>query len=64
MCVVIGLQSTGEAAAESLKLGPHSPPSDSFVSPCRELLRHFIEQSFPIHYVQSQEGVGEGSMLQ
>eukprot|EP00775_Hariotina_reticulata_P007699 gene7699-7898_t len=54
MCVVIGLQSTGEAAADAINLNPDSDVH-GFVSPCRELLLHFIRQSFPVHYAQSQE---------
>lgn len=38
-CVVVGLQSTGEAAADAVGLGASGPgPVDGWVSPCKELL--------------------------
>ncbi|KAF8066309.1 strawberry notch-like protein [Scenedesmus sp. PABB004] len=46
MSVVIGLQSTGEAAADALGLEPGPVPG--FVSPCKELLERFITTHFPV----------------
>jgi hypothetical protein len=54
MCVVIGLQSTGEAAADAMGLEPG--PLPGFVSPCKELLVRFIHQHFPTLKAQSAEG--------
>jgi hypothetical protein len=54
MCVVIGLQSTGEAAADAMGLEPG--PLPGFVSPCKEMLLRFIQQNFPEHAAQSPEG--------
>jgi len=45
MCVVIGLQSTGEAAADALCLAPG--PLPGFVSPAKEMLLRLIAQHFP-----------------
>ena len=46
MCVVIGLQTTGESASEALDLMPGQQVA-GFVSPCREMLRRFVETYFP-----------------
>jgi hypothetical protein len=54
MCVVIGMQSTGEAAADAMGLEPG--PLPGFVSPCKEMLLRFIQQNFPEHSAQSPEG--------
>lgn len=54
MSVVIGLQSTGEAAADAMGVEPG--PLPGFVSPCKELLVRFIQQHFPIHHPQAPEG--------
>lgn len=54
MCVVIGLQSTGEAAADAMGLEPG--PLPGFVSPCKEMLLRFIQLNFPEHAAQSPEG--------
>jgi hypothetical protein len=43
--VVIGLQSTGEAAADSLGLQPGD--QCGFISTTRQLLLHFVETHFP-----------------
>ena len=43
--VVIGLQTTGEAAAESMGLQPGQ--ACGFVSTTRELLQRFVETHFP-----------------
>lgn len=43
--IVIGLQSTGEAAADSLGLQPGD--RCGFISTCRQLLQHFVEAHFP-----------------
>lgn len=45
-CVVIGLQTTGEAAADAMGLEPG--PVAGWVSPTRELLRRFVETHFPV----------------
>eukprot|EP00878_Enallax_costatus_P032695 GHUV01035950.1.p1 GENE.GHUV01035950.1~~GHUV01035950.1.p1 ORF type:complete len:643 (+),score=180.98 GHUV01035950.1:954-2882(+) len=58
MCVVIGLQSTGEAAADAMGLEPG--PLPGFVSPCKELLVRFIQQHFPIHHPQAPEAAAMG----
>jgi hypothetical protein len=55
MCVVIGLQSTGEAAADAMGLEPG--PLPGFVSPCKEMLLRFIQQNFPEHAAQTPEGM-------
>ncbi len=52
-CVVIGLQSTGEAAADALGLKPGPAP---FVSTTRELLLRFVEIHFPVQPPVSAEG--------
>ncbi|KAF6265497.1 hypothetical protein COO60DRAFT_1623874 [Scenedesmus sp. NREL 46B-D3] len=58
MCVVIGLQSTGEAAADAMGLEPG--PLPGFVSPCKEMLLRFIQQNFPEHAAQSPEAAAMG----
>ncbi|GIL79152.1 hypothetical protein Vretifemale_8504, partial [Volvox reticuliferus] len=45
-CVVIGLQTTGEAAAEAAGLEPGPVPG--FVSPTKEMLLRFVTQHFPV----------------
>ena len=46
--VVVGLQSTGEAAADALGLVPGEPvPGGGFVSTARQLLLTFVETHFP-----------------
>ncbi len=45
-CVVIGLQSTGEAAADAVGLEPG--PVAGFVSPTKEMLLRFVRQHFPV----------------
>lgn len=45
MCVVIGLQSTGEAAADAIGLEPGPVPG--FVSTTKELLYRLVEAHFP-----------------
>ncbi|DBA97285.1 hypothetical protein WJX77_012218 [Trebouxia sp. C0004] len=46
--VVIGLQSTGEAAADAMQLEPGQ--MCGFVSTTRELLSRFVTQHFPVRY--------------
>lgn len=46
--VVIGLQSTGEAAADAMQLEPGQ--ACGFVSTTRELLSRFVTQHFPVRY--------------
>uniref|UniRef100_A0A383VKE6 UBA domain-containing protein n=1 Tax=Tetradesmus obliquus TaxID=3088 RepID=A0A383VKE6_TETOB len=58
MCVVIGLQSTGEAAADAMGLEPG--PLPGFVSPCKEMLLRFIQLNFPEHAAQSPEAAAMG----
>jgi hypothetical protein len=53
-CVVIGLQSTGEAAADAAGLEPG--PIPGFVSTLRELLGRFLEVHFPVARQPSAEG--------
>lgn len=55
-CVVIGLQSTGEAAADAVGLEPG--PAPGFVSPTKEMLLRFVTQHFPVRKVQ-QHAEGE-----
>ncbi|GIL61313.1 hypothetical protein Vafri_15702 [Volvox africanus] len=45
-CVVIGLQTTGEAAADAVGLEPGPVPG--FVSPTKEMLLRFVAQHFPV----------------
>jgi hypothetical protein len=54
--VVIGLQTTGEAAADALGCAPG--PLPGFISTAKELLARFIADHFPIHQAQSPEGEG------
>ncbi|KAL4859390.1 Protein strawberry notch 1 [Chlorella vulgaris] len=60
--VVIGLQSTGEAATDSL----HLQPGDvcGFISTTRQMLVQFVEAHFPttlaLEQQQQQQGEGEG----
>lgn len=46
--VVIGLQSTGEAAADAMQLEPGQ--TCGYVSTTRELLTRFVAQHFPVRY--------------
>ena len=46
--VVIGLQTTGEAAADAMQLEPGQ--MCGFVSTTRELLLRFTSQHFPVRY--------------
>ena len=46
--VVIGLQSTGEAAADAMQLEPNQ--TCGFLSTTRELLTRFVAQHFPVRY--------------
>lgn len=46
MCVVIGLQTTGESASDALNLTP-GQQLHGFISPCREMLSRFVEVYFP-----------------
>ncbi|KAL5003970.1 hypothetical protein ScPMuIL_017426 [Solemya velum] len=53
-CVVIGLQTTGEASLES-ELAKTKGTISGFLSLCREILSRFIEQHFPTR-IESQPG--------
>ena len=53
-CVVIGLQSTGEAAAEALGLEPGS--CCGFYSTAKELILRFLHTHFPIKAESKKEG--------
>ncbi|KAL9269326.1 FORGETTER 1-like protein [Drosera capensis] len=46
-CVVVGLQSTGEARTEEA-VTKHGPELDDFVSGPRELLLKFVEENYPL----------------
>ncbi|KAL8572547.1 hypothetical protein ACOMHN_040451 [Nucella lapillus] len=48
-CVVIGLQSTGEAALDTDLLQHDLNGPDKFISVCREIIRSFVRGSFPTH---------------
>ena len=52
--VVIGLQSTGEAAADSLGLEPGQ--SCGSVSTTKQMLRHFVAMHFPLRRETQSEG--------
>lgn len=53
-CVVIGLQSTGEAAMEALGLDPGALCAE-FVSTCREIAIQFLTNHFPCREEEQQE---------
>ena len=57
--VVIGLQSTGEAAADALGLEPGQ--ACGFVSTTREMLSRFVTNHFPTQY-EANTGEGEPSL--
>jgi len=59
-CVVIGLQSTGEAAADAMGLEPG--PVAGFVSTTRELLLRFLGTHFPVAKEVSAEGAVRGCL--
>ena len=52
--VVIGLQATGEAAADALSLEPGQPCG--WVSVTREMLQRFVAQHFPTRYQSDGKG--------
>ena len=52
--VVIGLQATGEAAADALNLEPGQPCG--WVSVTREMLQRFVTQHFPTRYHSDGKG--------
>lgn len=52
--VVIGLQATGEAAADALNLEPGQPCG--WVSVTREMLQRFVAQHFPTRYQSDGKG--------
>lgn len=54
--VVIGLQSTGEAAADSLGLEPGQ--SCGSVSTTKQMLRHFVAMHFPLRRETQKNGEG------
>ncbi|EFJ50138.1 hypothetical protein VOLCADRAFT_58526, partial [Volvox carteri f. nagariensis] len=53
-CVVIGLQSTGESAADAVGLEPGPVPG--FVSPTKEMLLRFVAQHFPVRRAAAAAG--------
>jgi hypothetical protein len=63
-CAVIGLQSTGEAAATAADLTP-GDTMPAFVSVCREMLSRFVRDHFPVHIQQEgaagRDGGGDGA---
>ena len=62
LAVVIGLQSTGEAAADSLGLQPGD--QRGFISTTRQLLLHFVDNHFPTTLAleeNQQQGQHEGA---
>ncbi|XP_078614112.1 uncharacterized protein LOC144883439 isoform X1 [Branchiostoma floridae x Branchiostoma japonicum] len=52
-CIVIGLQTTGEASLEC-ELSKHGGQVLGFVSLCKEIYTRFVHQHFPTH-IQGQE---------
>ncbi len=58
MCVVIGLQSTGEAAADAIGLEPGPVPG--FVSTTKELLYRLVEGHYPTREERVDEHGGWG----
>lgn len=48
-CVVIGLQSTGEAALDTDLLHNGQGTPNKFISVCREIIKNFIRSNFPTH---------------
>ena len=46
--VIIGLQSTGEAAADAMQLEPGQ--ACGFIATTRELLTRFVAQHFPVRH--------------
>ncbi|KAL4431062.1 hypothetical protein ABPG75_006318 [Micractinium tetrahymenae] len=54
--IVIGLQSTGEAAADSLGLQPGD--RCGFISTCRQVLQHFVEAHFPTNKALDDKAAG------
>jgi len=52
--VVIGLQATGEAAADALNLEPGQ--NCGWVSVTREMLQRFVAQHFPTRYHSDGKG--------
>ena len=54
--VVIGLQSTGEAAADSMGLEPGQ--SCGSVSTTKQMLRHFVATHFPLRRETQKNGEG------
>ena len=52
--VVIGLQATGEAAADALSLEPGQ--ACGWVSVTREMLHRFVAQHFPTRYQSDGKG--------
>lgn len=57
--VVVGLQSTGEAAADALGLEPGQ--ACGFVSTTREMLSRFVTLHFPTQYEPSTDQGGQKS---
>jgi len=54
-CVVIGLQSTGESASDSLDLKPGM--TYDMVSVAREILINFVENNFPVKMIDPDSGL-------
>ncbi|KAK9798140.1 hypothetical protein WJX73_007295 [Symbiochloris irregularis] len=59
--VVVGLQSTGEAAADALGLEPGQ--ACGFVSTTREMLSRFVTSHFPTQYEPSTDAVVKPDMV-
>lgn len=55
-CVVVGLQSTGEAAAAALNLNPGD--ACGFVSVTQEIVLRFLDDHFPVRSYPSGAGAG------
>ncbi|KAB5538590.1 hypothetical protein DKX38_016123 [Salix brachista] len=55
MCVVIGLQSTGEARTEEA-VSKYGSELDDFISGPRELLLKFVEENYPLPEKPEQQG--------
>ncbi|KAL6756388.1 hypothetical protein V8C86DRAFT_3136630 [Haematococcus lacustris] len=55
-CVVIGLQTTGEAADAAVGLEPG--PVQGFVSTTKELLVRFVRDHLPLHRTPQEQGPG------
>ena len=59
--VVIGLQATGEAAADAMALAPGEPCG--WVSVTREMLLRFVDLHFPTQYEANPKGAAKNTEL-